>query len=856
MDEKYQALLKGEGHTLFVLGEAGIGKTSLIRRFKENAEKFTYVLTGTCDSLITPRPLGPLYDISIQLSHRFQQLLKSGDERPVLYSALMEELKGKDLPVIMIIEDIHWADEATLDLVKFLSRRMETLNCLLILTYREDEIAPNHPIRKIYGEIPGPLYSRISLSRLSLEAVRELSDGTGFNPHEVYTLTGGNPFYVNEVLAWYSPGIPDNIKDSILGVFYSQKEEVRDLWELISVLPGKIDIRLLELIQPDFYLILDKCIHSGVLIQEENALFFKHELYRKTIEESLNPLRRIRLNERILEVLLDNKEKVDLSLIVHHGNDSKNFKIVAEYAPLAAEKAISHGAHLEAASLYGMALKVSEMQEISGLQREQLANLYEVHSYECYLTNQHGSAIDSQQTALEIWRESGDKIKIGTSLRILSRLNWFIGEKDRAEKFGLMAIEALENGFPLKERARAYSNYAQLKMLSGEKNEALSYGEKAVDLARKIRDEEILCHALNNVGTVRFMYDGISNKELQQSLEIGLKHDYQEHAARAYTNISCISIDHRKYEEALRILNEGIEYCRERDLDSWTYYMLAWKCRYHFEQCQFEEAERIGKNILDYEGHPPIVRIIPLTLLGRLMIRQGNISGIENLEEARELAITSGELQRIVPVTIAFLEYAWITKDGAEHRNLLKITLDLLDRIFIPHYYEELAYWMNKNGISFERARLTQGIFNIDIAGKWKEAAEKWKALGCRYEQALSLLNGTEDSRNKAFSILEELGLNGTLEAVKSKLRSKGIKKIPRGPRPSTKKNSANLTSRQIEVLKLIKSGLMNAEIAEKLFLSPKTVDHHISAILRKLEVNSRQKAVVKAQELGLWDVR
>ncbi len=784
------------GHTLFIAGEAGVGKTSLVKEFTGNLKKSILILRGGCDSLFTPRPLGPLFDISGDFSPEFQRILKSNTNRSALFNSFLEELKGKRQTVILIFEDVHWADEATLDLIKYFSRRVVMVNCLFILTYRDDEISQDHRLRTILGEIPSQYQTRMKIQRLSVDAVKELSKNTGMNAEEVYRLTGGNAFYVTEILAHYSPGIPDNVKDSILSVFYRQPEKVRNLWELISTLSGKVDVKLLELIVPNLYTEVDQCLKSGVLLMEGHHLVFKHELYRKTIEEALTAYKKIQLNSRVLDVLLANHDEgSDMTLIVHHAKNAHNTRVVAEFAPMAALDASIHGAHCEAAKLFRTAIQYSDSKE------QLLADLYEKYAYECYLTNQISVAIESQKKALSIWSVLDDKTRVGSSLRLLSRFYWFEGNREEAEKYALEAITVLEKGSHLQETAMAYSNYAQLKMLSNEKEKTLEYGQKAIDLANKIHDEEILCHALNNIGSVIFMADGKLPGYLNQSLEIALRNGFQEHIARAYTNMASDSVLHKLYPEAAEFLQQGLEYSMQRDLDSWTYYMLTWKARLHFEKCEWKEAESIAREIVENSSHPATIRIGALVICGRLMIRKGDFSGLSHLEEAKKLALITKELQRIIPVAVALLEYGWIANDPEAFSEIVDTAVDLLNITFVGNFYSELAYWLDKNTINSRISGKIEEPYASAISGNWKKAADQWQKLGCRYEYALALCDGSEDAQREALILLDQLGAFGTLELMKSKLRSRGIRNIPRGPRASTKSNSANLTSRQIDVL-------------------------------------------------------
>lgn len=847
MNSIFNGIAGSGGHTLFIAGEAGIGKTSLVREFTNKIENKTRILSGGCDALFTPRPLGPLFDISANLSPEFQRILRSNANRSALFNAFLDELKGKNQSTILIFEDVHWADEATLDLIKYFSRRVNLVNCLFIVTYRDDDADRELRLRTIMGEIPARQQTRMNIQRLSMDSVEVLAKNSHLEAGEVYRLTRGNPFYVTEILAHYSPGIPENIKDSILSVFYAQPERVRNLWQQVSTLSGKIDIKLLELIIPNLYTEIEQCIKSGVLLMEEQHLMFKHELYRKTIEESLTAYKRIHLHSRVLEVLLSHRKgDDDLALIVHHAKNAHNKQVVAEFAPLAARDAAIHGAHYEAAKLLLTAIRYSDSEENA------LAGLYEQYAYECYLTNQISSAIEAQKKALSIWMSGNEKIKVGSSLRLLSRFYWFNGIREEAENYGLAAISELENESHLQEMARAYSNYAQLKMLSSEKEKALEYGQKAIDLANKIHDEETLSHALNNIGSALFQSNGKIPGQLYQSLEIALRNGFEEHVARAYTNLASSSIEHKLYDEAAKNLDLGITYCNQRDLDSWTYYMMGVKARLHFEKCEWKEAEEISRHIIDNPAHPAVIRIGSLIILGRLMIRKGDFSGLLYLEEAKQLALLTRELQRIIPVTIAFLEYGWIVNDQGISRQLINEVMEILALNHVDHFYSELAFWLVKNNYKSKHAGKISEPYASMITGNWQNAARQWQSLGCRYEYALSLFEGPEESRREALTILDQLGANGTLEFLKSKMRSQGIRNIPRGPRTSTRSNSAHLTNRQIDVLCLLKEGLPNTEIANRLFISAKTADHHISAILSKLNVHSRMMAIREAEKLGI----
>lgn len=165
----------------------------------------------------------------------------------------------------------------------------------------------------------------------------------------------------------------------------------------------------------------------------------------------------------------------------------------------------------------------------------------------------------------------------------------------------------------------------------------------------------------------------------------------------------------------------------------------------------------------------------------------------------------------------------------------------------------ELAYWRWQAGILEEIPPGAAEPYALRIAGDWAQAAEFWTQIGCPYEAALALAEADDDDQlRRALEELHTLGARPAAAIIARRLRKRGARGLPRGPRPATRRNPANLTPRELEVLALVAQGLRNAEIGERLFLSAKTVDHHVSAILRKLGVRTRGEASAEAVRLGL----
>jgi len=852
LSEQYQRVVDGTGHTVFLGGEAGVGKTSLVNHFINHIPNKTAVYTGACDSLFTPRPLGPLYDIAAQMGQSLLDLLRHEKDRALIFTSFLQALSASDGPVVLVFEDIHWADEATIDFIKFLARRITRIRCLFLLTYREEEVNFYIPLKALFGELPPGMFTKLSIQRLSREAVDQLAKAKGYDSGDrVYALTAGNPFYVTEILASYSMGIPEKVKDAILTVFHANEETTQALWELLSIMPAGIDFKRAEQVDAQFPKGIEQCLQKGIIINRNGFLFFKHELYRLTIEASMTPYRRKRLHHHMLQILLDEKSN-NLSEIVHHARLADDRATVARLAPQAAREAAAVGAHLQASKLYLTAIEHTESSD------EKLVDLYEQHAYECYLTNQIEAAIASQQQALKIWRTRKVKLKEGDTLRFLSRLWWWSGaHREQSLALAHEAIEVLENGFPTRERALAYSNLAQLNMLADDLDNTLHWGNKAIDLARRMDDQEILSHALNNVGAVMLKVGTeVTEGEqmLRQSLDIALQNGFHEHVARAYTNLSFSFVLNRQYKKANAIFDEGLKYCEERDLQSWSFYMLSEKVKILLDTGAWPEAEALAQSLLSNPLQPVATKIGAIVTLARLRIRTGAFDEARRLlTEGKHIAFQTGEVQRVVPVLVAAMELSWVAGEPLPLEEIKTAEQTMFRRKDHSYHYSLLAYWKQKCGMpSHDETVVYAGPFRWELKGRWQEAAEAWGEAGCRYEQALAWLEGDEKHQKQGLVLLDELGASATCDMLKLKLKEQGVRNIPRGPRESTRNNPAQLTGRQIEILMLLRDGAPNREIADKLFISPKTVDHHISAILSKLDVTSRAKAVVEAQKLGI----
>ncbi|MFL6600273.1 MAG: ATP-binding protein, partial [Steroidobacteraceae bacterium] len=622
---RWLAAATGGGCIALVSGEAGIGKTSLMQEFSRR-QNLARVLWGACDALFTPRPLAPLYDIARQTKGALLATIDSGAVRDQIFTAALDELE-RGAAALVVFEDVHWADEATLDLLKFLGRRIQRTKAMLAVTYRDDEVGARHPLRFVIGDFPRPTIRRVPLSPLSRPAVEQLAQQAGRPMKDLYGITGGNPLFVTEALAAEADSVPVTLRDAVLARAARLSPAAREIAELVSVIPGKTEVWLLEQANCLDEAGIEGCQSIGMVREEDGSLAFRHEIARRAFEDSLSHVRQQSLHARVLSILAQ-RSGTPLARLAHHADGAGSARDVLRFAPLAGSNAAAVGAHSEAAAYYRVALRHAE--ELPPCER---ALLEEQYSYECYMTDQAEEAIQARHRSLEIWRAAGDRLKEGDNLRWLSRLTWFVGRRKQADEYAAEAIAVLESLPPGPELAMAWSNRSQLDMLAHEVAPAIEWARRTIKLAEALGRSDILCHALNNLGAARLIADDPAGRDdLQRSLQIALAGDFQEHAARAYTNLSAMSVSSRDYERGLRYLSDGLAYCDDRDLDTWRLYMLSWRARARFEQVEWDRASEDAEAVLRDPRTAPISRVTALTILGHLRIRRGDPNSTSPLE--------------------------------------------------------------------------------------------------------------------------------------------------------------------------------------------------------------------------------
>jgi|Tabmets5t2r1_1033131.scaffolds.fasta_scaffold01289_3 DNA-binding CsgD family transcriptional regulator/tetratricopeptide (TPR) repeat protein len=820
LEDHLAAAVAGAGRLVVIGGEAGVGKTALVRRFAADLEGIR-VLWAACDGFFTPHPLAPLDDLGLSAE---------GPQREV-FAATLEAITRE--PTLVVVEDVHWADEATLDLLLYLSRRLLAAPTLLLATYRDDELGAQHPLRVLLAEVDEA--RRIPLRPLTVEGVRTLAAGSDVDTVELYRLTGGNPFFVTEVLAAGGDGVPSSIRDAVLARADGLSAEARVVLEAAAVVGA--DLPLLEGVLGAKPRGLDECLAAGMLRRAGGGVTFRHELARQAVEEAIDPVEHVHLHARALSAL---RESTDLARLAHHAEGAGDAEAVLEFAPAAAKRSSKLGAHREAAEQYARALRFSD-----GLPATTVAKLLESRAYQCYLTEQIGEAFAAQSEALELYRAAGDRLKEGDMLRWISRTAYLAARIDDARASAREAVTVLEELPPGVELALAYGHMAHVAQMDLDFDGAVGWGERAIALATELGFDTLSIDPTISVGIAEAIA-GRGTARLEHGLELALDQGTDDCVARAYAGLGFAAVRRRDWPEAEHWLNTGIRYAADRDLDGRRLYLLGWRAALAVYQGRWEEAAADASTVLDHP-HARLSRVWALLVLALLRARIGDPGAWPLLEEVAEL-VRGDAPQKIVPAALVRAEVAYL--EGEIDRALVELgtipASELLDRWIAG----SLAVWRRRAGGVAEETGSIPEPFELELAGEYAAAADWWSAHGCPYDAAMSLAQSDDEAElRRSHEKFLALGAPPGAAIVARRLRELGARGVARGPRAATRRDPSGLTRREREVLELLGEGLTNAEIASRLVISEKTAGHHVSSILGKLGVRSRYDAAKLAAQ-------
>jgi DNA-binding CsgD family transcriptional regulator len=400
----------------------------------------------------------------------------------------------------------------------------------------------------------------------------------------------------------------------------------------------------------------------------------------------------------------------------------------------------------------------------------------------------------------------------------------------------------------------AYSAAAASCMMADDLPGTRHWGERALELAERLEDLETMAHALNNIGSAELGAGNQQGRELlERSLEISRRLGSDDHVARALNNLCGNMMRLRSYALAERYVDEGLAFAEERGNELKRDVLLVNRAELRLRQGRLSAALADAEAVTAAHSGEELVRLMARVLVAVAGVRRGAEGARTALEELRPSVVRLAEADPLVLVALGLAEAAWLEGDGDTVGAVTQDALARAERSGLSWEIGELACWRRRAGIAEEPPAGIADPCALELAGEHERAAERWTEIGCPFEAAMALAGADDDTaQRRALDMLQELGATPAAAVVARRLRERGVRGLPRGPRPSTRSNPSNLTSRELEVLQLLAEGLPNAGIADRLVLSRRTVDHHVSAILRKLGVGTRGQAAAEAVRLGL----
>ncbi|MEL6981851.1 MAG: AAA family ATPase, partial [Actinomycetota bacterium] len=663
IERRFDAARHGQGSTVAICGPAGIGKTTLIQTFLAGLDDAT-VFMGGCDDLIAPRSFGPFRDMARSSGLLPDDLIRNPNREDLL-AGLLDVLDRPTRPAIMVVEDVHWADDASIDILRYLTRRIVSMHAMLIITLRDREVDRSHPVRNLLTGPTSTAPTRIELHPLSVDAVARMvrdlrSTGVepGLDPRSLHEVSGGNPYLVGQLLGAGPGDAARSARETLVARSERLSPGGQAVLHSLSVLPEGADPTVARMLFGDQTEALHEAEGSGLLESTNDRIRFRHELGRTAVVQSMSFGERMAATNQVLDALINTG--ADPTLLVHLSRSAGDGRRATRFALEVLDDGLAPTNHREIWKLTRIALECT-----TDLPPDRIASLHQSAATAGRLTNNHDEAVRHAEKAVELLTDLGrDGGPLATAWLTVATTRASTGDHHRAAAALHRAKELLDQEPVTEEWIHCNTLLAASALIGGETEESIERTTESIELAESNGWTQAMVYALGLRGVARggpVFEEGLA--DMDRAVRLGARHGPPDRHAANLHNLSVLYLRNADTTLAEEAIDEAERYAREHGLDNMVFHSQVQRAHILIQHGRMADAETLLNDSLERAGDPGAIRASATAALARIWARRGDPAATDLIEQCWLDAVATGEIQKIGIAGIARLEYLWLQGD-------------------------------------------------------------------------------------------------------------------------------------------------------------------------------------------------